>query len=400
MQSMRKPTLLTLFLIVFIDLVGFGLIMPLLPYFGKEFGASGTAIGWLFGSFSLMQFLFSPIWGKLSDRIGRRPIMLVSLAGSTSSYLMLGFSHSFGAILASRLLAGLCAANISVANAYVADITDKENRSRGMGMIGAAFGLGFILGPTLAGFFGRHGHALPSFIAAGISGSSLLLAFLFLPESRTGHGAKLHEEDTVTGFFHDWTYSLGLPLVGSLIVISFLTNFSMAQWETTFALFLQGDPHFGYSIRSVGMFLAYTGILVAMMQGGLLGRLVKKFGEPGLLKTGLIVVAGSLLLIPFCQTFWQIVLCLTGLGIGLGMLRPVLFGVASILTSSDRQGQVLGVLQGAGSLGRIAGPLLGGWLLDKNLALPFWAAALALLLALGLTPPSKHIWEAKKSAKD
>ncbi|HEY8965132.1 MAG TPA: MFS transporter, partial [Candidatus Methylacidiphilales bacterium] len=169
---MRKPTLLSLFLIVFIDLIGFGLMMPLLPYFGRDFGATGAMIGWLIGVFSFMQFFCAPIWGRLSDRVGRRPILLVSLAGSAVSYVLLGLAHSYPLLLAARVLAGICAANIAVANAYVADITTKENRSKGMGMIGAAFGIGFVFGPVLAALFGRHGHALPSFIAAGISAFS------------------------------------------------------------------------------------------------------------------------------------------------------------------------------------------------------------------------------------
>ncbi|MDE1171900.1 MAG: MFS transporter [Verrucomicrobium sp.] len=392
---MRKPTLFTLFLVVFIDLIGFGLIMPLLPYFGRHYGASGAMVGWLFGSFSLMQFLFAPIWGRLSDRIGRRPIMTVSLAGSTASYLILAFSHQFWLILASRVLAGICAANISVANAYVADITTKENRSRGMGVIGAAFGLGFILGPVLAGVFGRSGHELPAFIAAGISGLSLVLAIFFLPES-------LSKKETAAakkwdGYFHDWRYASSLPMITSLIAISFLTNLAFSKWETTFALFMQGDTYFGFGIEEVGLLLAYVGLLVAMLQGGLLGRLVKTLGEPVLLKAGLISVAAGLAVTPLCAKLWQIFVCLTAIGIGLGMLRPVLFGIGSILTPPNTQGLILGVLQGAGSLGRIVGPLLGGWLLDKNAALPFWTGTLVLLLALGLTPPSKAIVEAKAS---
>ena len=392
---MRKPTLLTLFLIVLIDLIGFGLIMPLLPYFGREFGATGTQIGWLFGIFSGMQFLFAPVWGRLSDRLGRRPILLISLAGSTVSYFLLAFSTNYWAAFASRALAGICAANIAVANAYVADITTKENRSRGMGMIGAAFGIGFILGPVLAGVFGNEGHRLPSLIASGVSGASLILAFFCLPESRQEFTVKPPAHSLWASHFSDWSDVMGLPRVGALVAISFLANLALSKWETTFALFLKEDPSFGYGIRVVGYMLAYVGVLVAAFQGGLLGRLVKVFGEPVLLKTGLITVAAGLFFTPFCEHLPELVVCLTAVGIGLGMIRPVLFGVASILTRSDRQGLTLGVLQGAGSLGRIAGPLMGGWLLDRNIGLPFWGGALVLLLALALTPPSRFIREAK-----
>ena len=393
---MRKPTLLTLFLIVFIDLIGFGLIMPLLPYFARDFGASGAEVGALFGVYSLMQFFFAPFWGRLSDRIGRRPILLVSLAGSTLSYVLLGLSHSYWAVFASRALAGLCAANISVANAYVADITTKENRSKGMGVIGAAFGLGFILGPALAGLSGSHGHSLPSFLAAGISGLSLALAVVFLPESRKPGASEEH--GARKGRFEGWGQTLSRPMIGGLVLISFLVSVAFSKWEATFALFLQGDIHFHYTVRTVGWLLAYLGILTAMLQGGLLGRLVKRFGEPVLLKVGLGALASGLFLLPFSATFGELFGCLTLLGIGLGTLRPVLFGTASILTGADGQGLVLGVLEGAGSLGRIAGPLLGGWLLDHSLAWPFWSGTLVVLLALALTPPGKSVLEAKAAS--
>jgi len=394
---MRKPALLTLFLIVFIDLVGFGLIMPLLPYFGREFGADGTQIGWLFGSYSLMQFLFAPIWGRLSDRIGRRPVLLASLAGGVLSYLLLGFSKSYEAALVARILAGICAANIAVANAYVADVTTKENRSKGMGMIGAAFGLGFIFGPALASFFGGEGHALLSFMAAGVSAVSFVLTLLFLPESRvTAPATPARVGHPFTG----WSQVISLPRISALVFVSFLANFAFSNWETTFALFLNGNPLFGYGITDFGKLLIYVGLLVAVMQGGLLGRMVKAFGEPVLLKAGLIAAGAGLLCMPFCRSLTSLMLCLTALGIGLGLLRPVLFGIASILTSSDRQGLILGVLQGAGSLGRIAGPLLGGWLFDRHAALPFLGAAAALLLALALTPPAKYIREAKAAPEE
>jgi DHA1 family tetracycline resistance protein-like MFS transporter len=398
---MRKSALLTLFLIVFIDLVGFGLIMPLLPYFGREFGADGAQIGWLFGSYSLMQFLFAPIWGRLSDRIGRRPVLLASLAGGACSYVLLGFSKSYEAALVARILAGICAANIAVANAYVADVTTKENRSKGMGLIGAAFGLGFIFGPALASFFGDHGHALLSFMAAGVSAASFVLTLLFLPESRPATPATPANAARGGGHpFTGWGQAISLPRISALIFVSFLANFAFSNWETTFALFLNGNPLFGYGITDFGKLLIYVGLLVAVMQGGLLGRMVKAFGEPVLLKAGLIAAGAGLLCMPFCRSLTHLMLCLTALGIGLGLLRPVLFGIASILTSSDRQGLILGVLQGAGSLGRIAGPLLGGWLFDRHASLPFLGAAAALLLALALTPPSKYIREAKAAPEE
>lgn len=391
---MRKPTLLTLFLIVFVDLIGFGLIMPLLPSFANDFGADGIMAGWLIAIFSLAQFLFAPVWGRLSDQTGRRPILLVSLVGSALSYALLAMAHSYWALFGSRLLAGICAANIAVANAYVADITTKENRSKGMGVIGAAFGLGFVLGPALAGLLGRYGNAVLAFTAAGVSAVSFVLALCFLPESRPGNRKAPEGPSLWADPFRDWSRTAVLPLVGPLVAISFLVNLAFSDWETIFSLFLR---LLHYDIPTIGWFFAYLGLIVALFQGGIVGRLVKRFGEPILLQIGLAASALALFLTPLCSSTGQLLGCLTLLAVGFGTLRPVLFGTASILTSPERQGAVLGVLQGAGSLGRVAGPLLGGWLLDHGAGLPFWAGTLLLFLALGLTPSGKAVLEAKEA---
>ncbi len=396
-MPIRKPTLLSLFLIVFIDLIGFGLMMPLLPYFARDFGATGAMVGWLIGVFSLMQFVFAPLWGQLSDRLGRRPILLVSLAGSTASYLLLGLAHGYGLLLAARILAGICAANIAVANAYVADITTKENRSKGMGLIGAAFGIGFVFGPVLAACFGKNGHALPAFIASGISATSFLLTLVYLPESHPAEKRSTSAFSLWKNPFAGWNEALALPFIAPLAAISCLSNVAMAQWETTFALYLKENPAFGYGIGTVGKLFAFVGLLSAVMQGGLLGRLVKRFGEGALLQAGLLGTALGILLMPFSPGLGLLLASLALFGLAMGMIRPVLSGTASLATSPEKQGLVLGVILASGSIGRIAGPLLGGWLFDLGHAFPFYAAAAIGLVMLSLSPRPAQIAAVKAS---
>ncbi|SDU17070.1 Predicted arabinose efflux permease, MFS family [Verrucomicrobium sp. GAS474] len=395
-MSLRKPTLLSLFLIVFIDLIGFGLMMPLLPYFARDFGASGAKVGWLLGIFSLMQFFFAPVWGQLSDRVGRRPVLLVSLAGSTFSYLLMAFAQSYLLLFLARMLAGICAANIAVANAYVSDITTKENRSKGMGVIGAAFGIGFVFGPILAALFGRHGHLVPSLIASGISATSFVLTLVHLPESLP---VELRKADRLTLWrnpFTGWNEALSLPFIAPLAAIACFSNVAMAQWETTFALYLKEQPAFGYDIGTVGKLFAFVGLLSAMMQGGLLGRLVKRFGEGALLRAGLVGTALGTLLMPLAPGLGLLLCGLTLFGLALGAVRPVLSGTASLATSPEKQGLVLGVILASGSIGRIAGPLLGGWLFDHGRALPFFISGGIMLLLLPLSPRPALVSALKK----
>lgn len=382
-MKLGRPTLLTLFLIVFIDLIGFGIVMPLLPYWSDHLGAAGWQIGLAFGGYSFMQFLLAPWWGKLSDRVGRRPILLISLAGSTASYLLFAFAQSIEMILLSRLLAGACGANISVAHAYIADITTKENRSKGMGLLGAAFGLGFIFGPVLATAWAHVSYQAPAFFAASLCGANLLLAFFVLPESRPPEQRR-EEPSAPMGYWQNWGYVLTKPTVGLIIAVGFFFQISVTQWETTFALFLHRNPLFGYDLATFGWLLAYVGLLVAGLQGGI-GKLVKKYGEIRLLRIGLGLFVLGLSGLAFCQNLPQLLVALTALSFGMGCTRPVMTGVVSIFSGTEEQGLVLGVFQGVSSLARIIGPLVGGLLIDHHLTLTILVAAGLGLAALGLT---------------
>ncbi|MEZ5404704.1 MAG: MFS transporter [Verrucomicrobiia bacterium] len=376
---MRKPTLATIFLIVFIDLIGFGIVLPLLQFWGRDLGASGFMVGLIIASFSIMQFLFAPFWGKLSDRFGRRPILLISLLGSTLSYVLFASSASWWGLLISRSFAGFCGANIAVAQAYIADITRPDQRSKGMGLIGMAFGLGFIFGPVIGGLAMGHNHnyALAGWIASGLCGINFVMAIFLLPESLKTKGTKKEWNRFRSGFsgkhYSAWVWRL--------LGVAFCTNLAFTIWETTFGMWLKLNPAFHFNGRQFAYLLACVGVVSAMVQGGLIGRLVKAFGEEKLLRwsNGLMIVAN--LLLPFCFSLGWLVVVLIGLALGNGICRPTLYGSISLSYSAEEQGTILGAMQSISSLARIVGPLLGGVLIDLHLNAPFWLSVGGLVIA-------------------
>ncbi len=403
---MRKPSLLVVFLTVFIDLVGFGIVLPLLPIYSDTFGASGFMVGVIMASFSAMQFIFAPAWGRLSDRIGRRPVLLVSTAGAALSYTVFGYGSTLAGTMAltvlllSRVVAGICGANITVAQAYIADITPPEQRSKRMGLIGMAFGLGFIFGPIIGGVAAKHlGISGPGYVAASLCAANFLLAFARLPESRQPDSTPASQRPR----FAQWAHVMRQPTVGSLVVIFFLATFCFTCFETTLGLMVGAnfnlDLKSGKDAGTVTALFAFCGIVGAFVQGGPIGKLVKKMGEPKLILISLIFVAISLAPIPFIHgnggLSWGVLLkpeglpwiallvALALLAIGSGLTRPPLFGMLSILTPEHEQGATLGVAQSAGSLARIMGPLFAGGLFHIHPTWPYVAcAAIALLTGL------------------
>ena len=277
---MKKPSLLIIFFTVFIDLIGFGIVMPLLPIYNQQFGAPGWMNGAIVASFSLMQFVFAPAWGKLSDRIGRRPVLLISNFGSAVAYAIFGFASRYEGqtalwlILCSRIFAGICGANLSVASAYIADVSPPEKRSKSMGLIGMAFGLGFIFGPALGSFSADlFGLAGPGWVAASICTINFLFTLTFLVESR-----KVSTEPQIRRVrFEQWAHTFKQPTVGFLVALYFFATFSFAAFEVTIGLLL--ERKFGYGTKQIGYFITYCGLLSALLQGGGIGPLVKKLGE-------------------------------------------------------------------------------------------------------------------------
>lgn len=359
---MKKTSLLIIFLSVFIDLVGFGIVLPLLPIFAAEFGASGLIIGVIVASYSAMQFVFAPLWGRLSDRIGRRPVILISNLGSAGSYCLFAVAANFGettigltVLLLSRVFAGICGANLSVASAYIADVTPPEKRSARMGLIGMAFGLGFIFGPAIGSIsWMKLGISGPGWVAAGFCAANFVFGFFVLGESRKPGSQSAPPRPKWT----QWAHTLSQPRLGLLIGVFFLATFCFSCFETTFPLLLRYNLGFGEdSYLKVGYLFTYCGVIAAVIQGGLIGRLVKRFGEVRLIWGSLIMVAVSLCLLPFQSGMGWMLLVLGVFAAGSGINRPPVFGLISLNSSADEQGATMGVAQSAGALARIVGPI-------------------------------------------
>lgn len=411
---MRKPSVLVIFLTVFIDLIGFGIVVPLVPLFsqklvepifGHDTGMTGLMIGVIISSFSAMQFLFAPVWGRLSDRIGRRPVLLGSTLGAAASYVLFAISsgmdnHTLGLwlLVAARVFAGICGANITVAQAYIADITPPESRSKKMGLIGMAFGLGFIFGPIIGGVSLHHlGHSGPGWIAAGLCLANFLLALFILPESRKPSSEHVAQRPHLD----QWLHTLREPKIGLLVIVFFLATFCFSCFESTLPLLVSDNFHLDIttdetSATTVVYLFAYCGIIGAFVQGGAIGRLVKKLGEPKLIALSLVFTGVSLALMPFIkgttQLSWKILLQPAGtpwllmlfalglLAIGSSLTRPPLFGLLSNLTPAHEQGATLGVAQGAGSLARILGPIFATTTLHYMPSLPYLTCTVVLLI--------------------
>lgn len=389
--------LLVIFLTVFIDLIGFGICLPLLPKYAERYGAQGWQIGAAMGVYSLMQLVFAPWWGQLSDRIGRRPVLLVSNFGSIIAYGLFGLSASyigdtgFWILIGSRIFAGICGANLSVASAYIADVTTLEKRSKGMGLIGMAFGLGFILGPVIGSQAFKHfGLAGPGAVAAGICAINFLLGCFILPETRKKDAAPAIRRPRLAQIRH----VLGMKEVGFLIGIYFLGTFAFTAFESTLPLLLDAKLH--YDEEHVGYVFAFCGIMAAMVQGGGIGRLVKSFGERRLIGASLLVVAVSLVLMPLANSLTTMLAALAVFAIGSGINRAPTMGLISQLSPADEQGTTLGIAQSAGTLARVLGPTVATTLYDLWLPAPYLACAsiallaglLAVLRLMGSTPRS------------
>ncbi len=378
----KKP-LIVLFLLVFIDLVGFGIVIPILPYYATQFGASAFELGLLMMVYSLMQFLVSPFWGRLSDRIGRRPVLLGSLFGTGLSFLFLGFAQSLFWLFVGRIFAGICGANISTAYAYITDVTTEENRAKGMGIIGAGFGLGFIFGPAIGGILSQWSYSLPMFVAAGLCFVNLIQGYFQLPEPplsaetrEKNRGRKFNRETIALALSH-WKTRTG-------IILFFLATFGVAQMETTFAIFLA--RRYQYDARQAGMLLALSGIIAVILQGGLIGRLSKKFGEIKLILYGMIIGGIGFILfaiapdLPGAIRFTIAALCF--MAIGMGMTNPSISSLTSKGAEASQRGAVMGVFHSAGSLARVMGPPTAGLLYDHwNDQGPYFSAAFLFWIA-------------------
>lgn len=392
MRPARSPLVL-IFFTVFIDLVGFGIVIPILPLYAERFGASPLVIGCLLGSYSLMQCLCAPLLGKLSDRIGRRPVLFVSLLGSAAGFLIMGLAHSLPLVFLGRIIDGITGGNIATAQAYIADVTKPEERSRGMGLIGAAFGLGFIFGPAIGGLLGHHSLATPLIFAAALAAANAFAVLFLLPESltpelRSHPRAKLPLREVFQHAAHR-------KRLGMIVAAYFVTTTAFSLLTATYPLFTERRFGFG-AIQNGGLF-AMQGILAAIVQGLLLGWLIKRAGEKRLAIAGTLVLIASMFLLPTSATTVMLCMATAGLATGHGLVAAPLNSMASQSVDAFAQGRVLGLMQSAASVARIIGPVLGGSLLHYDVLhlagaqfgqTAYWTsgaivlAALAVILAL------------------
>lgn len=393
----RRRSLVVIFLTIFIDLLGFGIVIPLLAFFARQYGATGKTVGIVVGVYSLMQFIFSPMWGRLSDRIGRRPVLLISLAGSVIGYTLFAFSRDLVALFVARMIAGIAAANIGTAQAYIADSTTPENRARGMGLIGAAFGLGFILGPPVGGLLSHvgtthhlPGNLLPGLAAAALSLTALLIALSSLEESRSIVVAPRRR--MAPQFDPEvWKSIATAPGLRIVFITFFLIILAFSGMETTVTLF--GRDRFNFTARDLGYFFGFMGIIVASIQGGGIGALTRRFGERRLVLAGAAFLAVGFALVPAVENPRMLYFVAILIALGQGMSYPSLSSLTSRTSGPGDHGSMLGMQASIGSLARIIGPLLAGFIYDAfgNRG-PFFSSAIlsamAFVMALGLVRPA------------
>jgi len=377
---MKNKPLFSIFLIVFIDMLGFGLILPLLPYYAETFGASDTVIGLLVASYAAAQLIGAPVLGRLSDRFGRRPILLISLAGTLIGFLMLGFANTLWMLFAARILDGVTGGNISVAQAYIADVTDEKGRARGLGMIGAAFGLGFIIGPASGGLLSQWGYSVPAFVASGLVAINLLMVSLWLqeslkPEARMTAGEKRPEFNLSA-----LVAALKRPFTGSLLITRFFFGLAFAIFQTIFALYAL--RRFNLGATQTGLILTYVGVLAVIVQAGIVGRLSQRFRDDLLIVVSVAIMALSLLGWSLTPSVPVLLIVLAPTAFAGGVLNTVLSSALTKAVEPQEVGGILGLSASIESATRVIAPTLGGILLEY---LGSWSpGAFGALLMVGV----------------
>lgn len=377
---MRRSPLLVIYLTVFVDLLGFGIILPILPYYAERFGATGVWVGVILTAYSAAQFVSAPILGRWSDRVGRRPVILLSLAGSAISLVLTGLAGGLFVLIAARALAGLFGGSITTAQAYIADVTRPEERTKAMGLLGASIGMGFVLGPAIGAGLSGFGFATAAFVAAAIAAVNLAIGFRVLTESRQPGQTRARP---AARSLSSLPLALGQPAIGRILIATFLGTFAFVSMEATFALF--GERRLGLNASSLGLVFTVVGIVIALVQGGLLGRLNARFSSRALAVAGAVIMGISLMIIPFVPSLALaiVVLCVTA--IGQGLLTPTLSSLLSLAAPENEQGTTLGLGQSLSAGARAIGPLVAGALFDLGISLPYVVAGvLGLTVALVL----------------
>lgn len=364
----HKKELLTLFSIVVIDLIGFGIVIPVLPFYAESYGASATVLGMLLTSYAAMQFLFAPIWGRLSDRIGRRPVLIITILGSSFALLMLGMADSLFWLFVARILGGSFGANISVATAYVSDVTTDENRTRWMGMIGASFGIGFILGPAIGGLLAPYGYGVPMLFASALAFINFISACIILREPERHRTTEKPVAQMQLFKNH---------VVRHMCAINLLFTLAVTQLEAIFAYYMM--DRFRYDAREVAYILVFLALIMAGIQGGAIRGLAKRFGEKNLMLVGVLLMALSYATMPWLPKVALFLIPLAIAAAGRGLVQPSMLSLVSSASSSQTRGSVMGVFQSSSSLARIIGPTVSGILYDRLFEIPFLFASAIML---------------------
>jgi len=364
--------LAVLFAVVILDLVGFGVVMPVLPFWAQEFGASAVAFGLLQSSYAAAQFVCAPLWGRLSDRVGRRPVLLGTIAGTALAMLATGLAPSLAWLFAARCVAGAFAANISVASAYITDVTGPEERTRFMGLLGASFGIGFVLGPAIGGFLAPYGHAVPMFFTAGLSALNWVFAAAQLVEPAR-HEAPARGARRLA--------LLRDPVLRAVVLANLAFSVAVTQLETLFAYFMK--DRFGWDARGVAWILVAMALVMGGIQGGGMKALSARFAERQLVVAGVIVLALGFAGVPSSATIAVLLVALGLAAAGRAIAQPALLSLASQAARPEERGVALGVFQSSASLARVFGPTLGGALYGVALPYPFWFAS-ALLVGVAI----------------
>jgi DHA1 family tetracycline resistance protein-like MFS transporter len=405
MNQTRRSPVYVMALTIFIDFAGFGIVLPLLPFWAERLGAGAVGVGLILTLYALAQFIFTPVLGTLSDRYGRRPVILASLVIEALALALSALAGSLAILFVARFMSGLGASNIGSAQAVVADVTPAERRARGMGLIGAAIGLGFVVGPALGGLVAPLGPAVPFWVALLVALANALLVLRFLPETRRRETACATGPFTTRGMggvLAGWRWVLRNRAVGRLVVINLLFTVAFTAMEAVFPLFTQHS--FGWKAIQNGYIFTYAGSVIVLMQGGLVGRLVKRWGERRLLIAGLGMLAAGLAFLSWSTNLALLLVALGIVSIGDGAATPVVSALLSCAGPPTRQGETLGLAQGVAGLGRILGPLAAGSMFALGgPGAPFMLGSVLVVLAALIAFPvlsSKHVVALRHSSPD
>ncbi len=369
-----------IFSIVFVDFLGLSFILPLYPEIASRFGLSATLITLLSASYALMQFIFSPILGRLSDRVGRKPILVVTSLGTAASFLLFGWANSVWLIFASRILNGIFGSSVAVAQAYIADVTGKNERTEGMGTIGAALGLGLIFGPAMSGFLGHFGFGAPAYGAAVLTFLNSIFVIFFLKESLAKNLRVKKKILNLEVHFKNLAEVLKHPLMGKIMLTYFLSMFALASVQNIATLF--AEERFHLTIAEIGIVFALIGLVLLLVQGFLVGRMVKRIGESKIVTLGIFLAAIGYIMTPTIEYVWFVLVSAGFMALGIGLIIPALNSLISKNASREEQGEIFGVAQSLIGLALIFAPIFGGGLYDLfGSGSPFFAAGVITLVA-------------------